>query len=623
MGAKPTIFLASSILIAMALLALLLVVATAPTSESLRKLVTHLNYLDEAVTTSESMLLHNSFAHNGAYIERQSEALNQALVASADTVRDEIRTIYLPSEPLPQARWTGVELINMSDVSAGARSPSEVVVSLHEAIATRIDTMTDRLNLYRAERTEHQEHRIAFSALAQQVATSLRELGSEQMADQTYILARRIETLVSSYAPGDLDEVFAALGELEAAGQNAPSAVTEQMRALVSHAFTLTSLRRSMNEAIAQMELDTLKAQVNSLQSLVRNDQAFTAGAIGDARILLNIYTVLLLGLLAFFGRRLQSSYKALNRSHDDLEQRVEERTADLATANDNLKESQVQLVQAEKMSSLGQLVAGVMHEINTPLLYIQNNTTMTGESVGELAEFLKLALPMLKAQTSGELQQSALAIARNRRRFDADELEENLAEAVALVDDSLDGINQISELVQSLKDFSRLDRVADDRFDVRQGIEKTLVITRNMLKQGVTVNLDLHEVPEIYCSPSRLNQVFINLVTNAVQAMDGEGELHISTQPSTDQQGHPAVEICFTDTGCGIAQEHLDKIMDPFFTTKPVGQGTGLGLSIVRQSINQHHGEIRIDSVVDQGTTISLILPCQKSDEQPGAEAA
>ncbi len=193
---------------------------------------------------------------------------------------------------------------------------------------------------------------------------------------------------------------------------------------------------------------------------------------------------------------------------------------------------------------------------------------------------------------------------------------------------DSTDGLNQISELVQSLKDFSRLDRAAEDRFDVREGIEKTLLITRNLLKYGVTVDQRFGEVPPILCAPSRINQVFINLVTNAVQAMDGKGTLTITTSA---RDGWVDIEVC--DTGCGIAPENLSKIMDPFFTTKPVGQGTGLGSvdraphrrRTWRQDRRRFEGRrrhaITISLPIDRG--VSADAADQESDMLDDAEAA
>ncbi len=204
------------------------------------------------------------------------------------------------------------------------------------------------------------------------------------------------------------------------------------------------------------------------------------------------------------------------------------------------------------------------------------------------------------------------------RTSVDVDGLDESLSEIGSLTSDSKEGLQDIDALVKSLKDFSRLDRATFDRFDVREGLEKTLLITKNMLKYGIEVERDFQEVPEILCAPSRVNQVFINLITNASQAMDGQGQLSISTRADGDGWVHVAVQ----DTGCGIPQENLEKVLDPFFTTKPVGQGTGLGLSIVRQIMDEHHGKLNIDSEVGVGTTITLSFPVDGANASAASDA-
>jgi signal transduction histidine kinase len=202
-----------------------------------------------------------------------------------------------------------------------------------------------------------------------------------------------------------------------------------------------------------------------------------------------------------------------------------------------------------------------------------------------------------------------------DRDQYDPENLRESVEEVVSLGEDTIEGLNQISELVLSLKDFSRLDRAAQDRFNLREGIEKTLTITRNLLKYGVEVETHFEEVEDIFCSPSRVNQIFINLVTNAVQAMDGKGKLTISVSQRDDW-----VDVTFEDTGCGIPEENLSKIMDPFFTTKPVGQGTGLGLSIVRQIVEEHQGQVLVDSKVGHGTRITIGLPVRRQEDEEAA---
>ena len=165
---------------------------------------------------------------------------------------------------------------------------------------------------------------------------------------------------------------------------------------------------------------------------------------------------------------------------------------------------------------------------------------------------------------------------------------------------------------------FRSLDRADEDWFDVREGLERTLTITKNMLRYGIEVSKQFGDVPKIRCAPSRLNQVFINLVTNAVQAMDGEGRLELATRDLGDE-----IEISVSDTGCGIPEENVARIMDPFFTTKPVGQGTGLGLSIVRSIVEEEHGgRLHVSSVVDVGTTFTVTLPLRKIVDAAGSGA-
>jgi len=242
--------------------------------------------------------------------------------------------------------------------------------------------------------------------------------------------------------------------------------------------------------------------------------------------------------------------------------------------------------------------------------LYVLNNATMTSENVEDLRGNIVDAanLATLVNRHGADAPQVREALVQLVQSVDAEQLNETIDEIIALAKDSTDGLNQISELVQSLKDFSRLDRAAEDRFDVREGIEKTLLITRNLLKYGVIVEQRFEEVPQILCAPSRINQVFINLVTNAVQAMNGKGTLTITTKA---RDGWVDIEVC--DTGCGIEPANLDKIMDPFFTTKPVGQGTGLGLSIVRKIVDEHGGQITVDSQVGVGTSITISLPIDR----------
>lgn len=296
------------------------------------------------------------------------------------------------------------------------------------------------------------------------------------------------------------------------------------------------------------------------------------------------------------------------------MEQQMRANNAELEKAYTQLQSSQMALVQSEKMASLGQMVAGVAHEINTPLGYVQNNVTLGQELFlhiqNMIAEYESLVDNLMdehadEVQISTQMQSISLM----RHETNAQEM---LGEMHGLMADSLYGIDQISELVLNLKDFSRMDAAATDSISINDCIESALNIGRHVLKNKVSVIKELGVIPHLTCSPSQLNQVFLNLFTNAAQAIEDHGTLTIRTWHDAD-----AIHISVADSGKGIPEDVISRIFDPFFTTKPVGQGTGLGLAISHQIIQQHGGAIRVDSQLGEGTTftLSLPLPLQKTE--------
>ena len=310
---------------------------------------------------------------------------------------------------------------------------------------------------------------------------------------------------------------------------------------------------------------------------------------------------------------RLQSSYRELNKSNrnlevvnDSLEERVAERTHELSAAYDELKESQVQLVQAEKMSSLGELVAGISHEINTPLWYLISNTTVVQERMILISEFCDVAEDMIRAVKSRKSVKESVSrglVAMQEKLNDG--LKDDIDEAQELIQDSIAGLEDLTELAQSLKEFSRLDRARHGEFNVNDGLDKTLLITKNRLKNKATIHKYYGDVPTIHCAASQINQIFLNLLTNAADAIEDSGDIVIRTLAEDDM-----VRISIADTGSGIPADVLSRIRDPFFTTKEVGKGTGLGLSIVDQIVTSHGGELSIESEPGKGTTVTIVLP-------------
>lgn len=294
------------------------------------------------------------------------------------------------------------------------------------------------------------------------------------------------------------------------------------------------------------------------------------------------------------------------------MENRMSAQNATLSRALAELKASQAQLVQSEKMASLGQMVAGVAHEVNTPLGYVKNNLEMAADAFVRqlaLADAYAELMGLLQGGEAGdaEIRQALDVVQACREEFEGIYPREEMA---ALFRDTAYGLQQISEIVVNLKNFSRLDQAQVDQVDINQCIDSALTIARNVTKHKAEVVRQFGELPVIRCAPSHINQVILNLVTNAAHAIERpDGRIVIRTQADASH-----VHIIVTDNGKGIPAEHQEKIFDPFFTTKPVGEGTGLGLSIVFRIVREHQGHIRVKSEIGQGTAFCISLPLRQS---------
>jgi signal transduction histidine kinase len=290
------------------------------------------------------------------------------------------------------------------------------------------------------------------------------------------------------------------------------------------------------------------------------------------------------------------------------VESRLSERGQELERAYARLKSSQSQLVQSEKMASLGQMVAGLVHEINTPLGYVRNNVEMTRAALGDAAQLLASQQAVIDALT-GEGEPGADLGARHaeivelRTRIDASAMRD-LCE---LLDDTVHGVGQIGELVVNLKDFSRLDQDGLQKADLNKLLESALRIVSHILrKANIEVVQKFGDIPEVDCAPAQINQVLLNLLSNAAQAIEhAQGRIVVATQ-AIDRR----VIVVIEDNGKGIEAANLPRIFDPFFTTKPIGQGTGMGLAISHQIIEQHGGVIRVSSKPGIGTRFLVVMP-------------
>lgn len=400
-----------------------------------------------------------------------------------------------------------------------------------------------------------------------------------------------------------------------------PDQIQAQVNMIVNHGRTVLKQKENEDQVLASIEQVPITAKIDQLASQFEQSFDLALQEKEQWRIALIAYSASLLLLLAFAMFAVWRSYRSLDQANAFLEQRVEERTRDLSTALANLRESQLQLIQSEKMASLGQMVAGIAHEINTPLAYVKGGLEILStrmEDVDALVNETSSLMTLMtqepvEDETSHE-QQLAEQFATVQEISSAFVETEAISEINGLLGDGLHGIGQISEIVSNLKDFSRLDRARVAEFNVNEGVESTLKIARNIVKHR-HIEQQLGAVPLIICSPSQINQVLLNLINNACQATTEEtGVVTIVTRPTEEGL---AIEV--RDNGQGIHPDHLSQIFDPFFTTKKLGEGTGLGLSIVQRIVKEHGGEIKVDSVLGVGTCFTVLLPREYQNIEQG----
>ena len=327
-----------------------------------------------------------------------------------------------------------------------------------------------------------------------------------------------------------------------------------------------------------------------------------------QAVLQVDLYRTWLLYYSAFLLTLLAWLIYELRRANTGLERRVAERTHELSETLKKLKESEALLVQSEKMSSLGQMVAGLAHEVNTPLAYVKASLEAVRSRVGDAGRIAEETERLLALLTAEPADETALAeqFAKVRELVQ----DKRLEALEAQLKDGLHGIGRIAELVANLKDFSRLDRSKVAQVDLHEGIESTLRIAQLQIGKR-SVKKAFGEIPPVSCSPSQINQVLLNLLVNAAQATPESGG-QIGIRTSMRDTAHVAIDIA--DNGTGIPPEVLPRIFDPFFTTKEVGKGTGLGLAICYRIVESHGGKLEVQSKPGN-TRFTLILPVAAAD--------
>jgi PAS domain S-box-containing protein len=287
------------------------------------------------------------------------------------------------------------------------------------------------------------------------------------------------------------------------------------------------------------------------------------------------------------------------NKEIDESKQDIQLALTKLKNAHEELKTSQLKILQQEKMASIGQLAAGVAHELNNPMSFISSNLGTLDKYINRLSDFIRVQTESIEF-----IKDDAIIRKINEKRKEV-KLDYILEDAKILLKESLDGSDRVKRIVSELNSFSRMDEEEYKKANINECIESAITIVWNELKYKSTLKKEYGELPPIKCYPRQMNQIFVNLLINAVNSIADKGIITIKTWHKDD-----FIWMEVSDTGIGIPRQNLVKIFEPFFTTKEAGKGTGLGLSITYEIVQRHKGEITVESEVGKGTTFTIKIP-------------
>jgi signal transduction histidine kinase len=432
-----------------------------------------------------------------------------------------------------------------------------------------------------------------------------------------------LATLIYSQLSGAVQaqQVGDELARMEAVAGPLDQAMRERLGRFDAHVRTVLRERDQVADLLKGISAAPTGARIDDISALLGAGQQRAMQQLQSYRLSLTLLAASLAGLLLWLAVRLLRSHATINRvngalqhANDHLERRVQARTGELVEANALLqtqiaerKQLESRLVQSEKLASIGQLAAGIAHEINNPMAFLASNFGMLERYMDDLFEMLgayEQAEPALPPA-------QAVVLASLRQRIDLLFLKEDIP---LLMVESRGGMDRVSKIIQDLKDFSHVESEQKwERADLRIGLKSTLNIVASQLRQVAEVVTDYGAMPDVECLPSQLNQVFMNLLQNAAHAI-GPQRGTITLRCGGDA-GEAWIEVA--DTGCGIPPHVLPRIFDPFYTTKPIGKGTGLGLSLSYGIVQKHGGRIDVETAPGAGTTFRITLPVNQQIAQ------
>ncbi len=523
---------------------------------------------------------------------------------------------------------------SLDALEQGDASLRGITPELDTALSQFLDTIESKFELafdFEARNILVNQRLIAGLDAIPIVADALLQTLQPADADALRGTLGQLKNEITSFAvvqtPTNEDRIHALLTQIGETLAQQPEPVQAAMQTLRSRSNDVIADKKELVARVTEFLAKPTAPQLKAVEGAYMNWHGAQVAVVNQYRLLLSGYAAILLLILAWLGIRLRRSYRQLDianakllRANENLEGKVERRTQALSKALNDLQSSQAQLVQSEKMASLGQMVAGVAHEINTPLGYARSNASIVRTSLSEIRGLVLAQSHALRLMTGEEATDEEVAEALTTAQSLAESInaDELAGELDGLLGDADHGLLQIAELVAGLKDFSRVDRSRHDLFNVNDGLESALKICNNQLKTRVEVVKEYGDLPQIQCSPSQLNQVFLNLFNNAAQAIADTGRIYIQTVAQDDK-----VAIRILDNGSGMPESVRARIFEPFFTTKAVGQGTGLGLSIVFRIIEDHGGTIEVRSAPGEGTEFKIVLPVRQKTKTLASAAA